>query len=250
MLRRRPALYALGVLVLLAIWAVLSAFYPPVILPSPLEAGAALIGLARSGALFREVGITLARILIAFSVSAAAGSALGILAGLQPRLYPLLKPAVDLALSAPPISWLVLALIWFGTGSATPIFTVIMVATPVVFANAYQGVCAVDRELVGMARAYGARGRQLVEDVYLPALSSYLFAGLSVAGSLAVRTAVMGELLGSDSGVGNALALARIYLETPQVFAWVGVTVALLAALEGLLIRPLQRRAEAWRWKA
>jgi NitT/TauT family transport system permease protein len=243
----RFLMYVLGILALLLVWFVLSAIYPTVIIPSPLETVRALGEIAYSGALFREVGITLSRILIAFAVSSIVGAGLGILAGLRPTLYPFLKPALDLAQSAPPISWLVLALIWFGTGSVTPIFAAIVVALPAVFANAYQGVRSIDRDLVSMARVYGAGGATLLTDVYLPALTPHLFSALGVASSLAVRIVVMGELLGSDSGIGNALALARIYLETPQVFAWVGVTVGLLALLEGLLLRPLQLRAEAWR---
>jgi NitT/TauT family transport system permease protein len=243
----RFSLYLLGVLILLVAWQIGSFFYPAVILPSPLETAAALRGLALSGQLFREVGITLGRILIAFGISSLVGVALGIVAGLRPRLHAVLKPAVDLAMSAPPISWLVVILVWFGTGWITPIFTAVVVATPVVFANTYEGIRSVDRDLLAMARIYRGSGKTALEDVYLPSLFPYLFAGLNVAGSLAVRVGVMGELLGSDSGVGNAMALARAYLETPQVFAWVSVTVALLALLEGGLIRPLQRRSEAWR---
>jgi len=249
MRRSRARLYALGCLVILALWGIVSAFYPPVIVPSPGETLSALLALAQEGALFRQVGVTVWRILAAFGISALLGASVGILAGLIPWLYPLLKPAADLAIGAPPVAWLVLALIWFGTGSATPIFTVVVVATPTIFANAYAGVCAVDRDLLGMARVFGARWPVLLEDIYLPAVIPHLFAGLTVAGSLSVRLGVMGELLGSDAGIGSALALARIYLETPTVFAWVAVTVMLVILLEGGVLRPLQRRAEAWRYK-
>jgi NitT/TauT family transport system permease protein len=239
--------YALGVAALLAIWSALAAYYPTVLVPSPLETAQALAELASSGELFRQAGVSLARILIAFGISVLVGGTAGLLVGFRPRWHPLIQPAVSLAMSAPPISWLVLALVWFGTGSVTPIFTSVVVSAPVVFANVYEGVRALDPDLLAMARAYGARGRTLFEDVYLPALTPHLFAGLQVAASLSVRVGIMGELLGSDAGVGYALALSRIYLETPRVFAWVLVTVTLLALLEAGLVRTLQRRAEAWK---
>jgi NitT/TauT family transport system permease protein len=239
--------YALGSLAIVLLWALLGALFPTVIFPSPGETLQALALLARQGVLANAVLVTLGRIVLAFGLSTVAGVGLGILAGLQPRVHGFLKPSADLAMAAPPITWLVLALVWFGTGAAAPIFTVIVVATPVIFANAYAGVRAVDRQLVEMAHVYGARRRDLLQDIYLPAMSPHLFAGLGVAISMGVRVGVMGELLGSDSGIGSALALARIYLDTPQVFAWVLVTVALLIVLEGVLIRPLQHYAERWR---
>lgn len=239
--------YALGTAALLVVWSALAAYYPTVLVPSPLETAQALVELAAGGELFRQAGVTLARILTAFGISALVGVGAGLLVGFRPRWHPLIQPAVSLAMSAPPISWLVLALVWFGTGSVTPIFTSVVVSAPVVFANVYEGVRAIDPDLLAMARTYGARGRTMFQDVYLPALTSHLFASLQVAASLAVRVGIMGELLGSDAGVGYALALSRIYLETPRVFAWVLVTVVLLVLLEVGLVRVLQRRAEAWR---
>jgi len=83
--------------------------------------------------------------------------------------------------------------------------------------------------------------------VYLPALTPHLLSGLSTAAALTVRVGVMGEFLASSTGVGSAMALARTRLETAEVLAWVVVALGLLMLAEGLLLRPLARRAAAWR---
>lgn len=112
----------------------------------------------------KQAGITLARILTAFGISVLAGAGAGLLVGFRPRWHPLIQPAVSLAMSAPPISWLVLALVWFGTGSMTPIFTSVVVSAPVVFANVYEGVRAIDPDLLVMARALAVDPELLLLD--------------------------------------------------------------------------------------
>ncbi|MDI7278067.1 MAG: ABC transporter permease subunit, partial [Anaerolineae bacterium] len=149
--------------------------------------------------------------------------------------------------AATAISWVALALIWFGTGSAAPIAVALLVAMPAVFVATLEGTRALDRDLLAMARAFGLRGPDLLREVYLPALAPHLLSGLSVAAALTVRVGVMGEFLASSTGVGSAMALARTRLETAEVIAWVLVALALLLAAEGLLLRPLARRAAAWR---
>lgn len=60
----------------------------------------------------------------------------------------------------------------------------------------------------------------------------------------------MGEFLASSSGIGSAMALARTQLNTAQVLAWVLVALGLLFGAEGLVLRPLARRATIWRGEA
>ncbi len=232
---------------LLILWSALAVGYPPLLVPSPLAVLYALVDLAREGALWRELSVTIWRLLVAFGMGAGLGIALGLLAGQSEAVTGLLRPAMSVAAGVPPIAWVALALIWFGTGSTTPIVVALLAAMPGVFVATLEGVRALDPDLMAMARAFGLRGRDLLRELYLPALAPHLLAGLAVAATLTVRVGVMGEFLAASSGVGSALALARTQLDTAQVLAWVLVALGLLFAAEGLLLGPLRRRAGAWR---
>ena len=236
-----------GFALLLLLWSGLAGLYPPILVPSPWEALDALAQLAAAGALWRELGITLLRLFVAFALGALLGIALGLAAGHRPAFAALLRPGMAVAGGVPPISWLALALIWFGTGDLAPIVVALLVATPVIFLATAEGVQALDRELLAMAHAYGLRGLDLLREFYLPALAPHLTTGLSAGAGLTIRVGVMGEFLASSSGIGSAMALARTRLDTAEVVAWVAVALALLLLSEGLLLRPLARRAQAWR---
>jgi len=209
-----------------------------------------LARLALHGALWRELSFTAWRLCVAFTLGAVLGTALGLLAGRSQAVAGLLRPAFSVAAGVPPISWIALALIWFGTGSLTPIFVALLVATPAVFVATLEGVRALDEDLLAMARVFGLRGPDLLRELYLPALAPHLLSGLTVGAMLTVRVGVMGEFLASSTGVGSAMALARTQLNTAEVVAWVLVALALLFGAEGLLLRPLARRAAAWREEA
>ncbi|HOG46569.1 MAG TPA: ABC transporter permease subunit [Anaerolineae bacterium] len=236
-----------GVALLIAAWGGLAAFYPPILVPSPLQVLGELGRLALGGRLWPALTITVARLAFAFALGSALGIALGLAAGRSAVLEALLRPGMGVAAGVPPIAWIALALIWFGTGSPTPIVVALLVTLPVVFASTTAGVHAIDRDLLAMAQVFGLRGVALVRELYLPALAPHLLAGLATAATLTVRIGIMGEFLASDTGVGSAMALARTQLNTAQVVAWVLVALALLWLSEGLLLGPLARRAAAWR---
>lgn len=240
----------LGVLLLVALWSLLAALYPPILVPSPMAVLGALGRLAATGVLWQALGLTLLRLAAAFALGSVLGVSLGLLAGQSDALAGLLRPGLGLAAGAPPIAWIALALIWFGTGSLTPIVVAVLVTAPVVFDATFQGMRALDRDLVTMARAFGLQGAALLRELYLPALAPHLLAGLSVGAALTVRIGVMGEFLACDRGVGSAMALARTQLNTAEVVAWVLVALALLWLSEGVLLGPLARRAAAWRQEA
>ncbi|WP_419786174.1 ABC transporter permease [Pseudodesulfovibrio sp.] len=237
----------LGIALFLAVWWLGSVWYGPFILPSPQEAGEALVRLFREGVVARAAWLTAVRALCGFGLAVLFGSSVGILAGLHPALARTLQPVVSMLLGIPPIAWIVLAMLWFGTTGLTPVFTVVVTALPVCFAVAVEGARTRDRGLEDMARSFGTPRIMLLMDVHLPHILSYLFPGWVTALSLSWKVAVMAELLASTNGIGANLALARINLDMAEVLAWIIVLLVLLLAVELLVLNPLKRRLEPWR---
>ena len=66
---------------------------------------------------------------------------------------------------------------------------------------------------------YRANFSMLLREIYLPEIDGPVLAGLTLPAGLAVRIVVLAEVLGAYSDVGYAFSVARINLETPELFA-------------------------------
>jgi NitT/TauT family transport system permease protein len=238
---------AAGLVLLLAAWQLAAEALGPLLLPAPLQAFARLFELAASGALWPEFFATARRALLGFACALGVGSALGVIAGLSPAGALLARPLVTVLLGMPPIAWLVLALLWLGSGDGTPVFTVAAAALPVVFGAALQGVRTLDAPLSDMARAFGLPWHLRVRDVGLPHLLSWLFPAAITALGTSWKVAVMAELLASSDGIGAALANARSQLDTEAALAWVLCVLLALLLLEYAVLEPIKREFERWR---
>ncbi len=222
--------------------------YGSLIVPSPRETAAAFWRLFLAGEVLPAALLTAERALGGFVLASIIGSGVGVLAGLCPVVGSMLGPVVTMLLGIPPIAWIVLALLWFGTGGLTPIFTVIVTTLPITFAVAVEGARTRDAGLEAMAQSFDTPPSMLLWDVHVPHILSYLFPGWVTALGLAWKVAVMAELLATTDGIGANMAMARVNLETADAVAWIGVVVLLLLAVEYMVLAPLQRRLEPWRY--
>jgi NitT/TauT family transport system permease protein len=236
-----------SLLLCLALWEWAAGFYGELILPDPRTAFATLAGLLADGSAAPELFVTARRALIGFALALVAGSALGLLAGLSMTAAMMSRPVVTVLIGTPPIAWLVLALLWFGAGDGTPVFTVFVAAFPVIFVGALQGARTVDGQLAELVAAYRLPPRMRLTDVYLPHVLSYLFPAWITALGIAWKVVVMAELLATSDGVGAALAVTRSHLDTAATLAWILAVVGLLLAVEYLLLEPIKREVERWR---
>ncbi|ODU09345.1 MAG: ABC transporter permease [Rubrivivax sp. SCN 71-131] len=236
-----------SLLAALALWEWAAAQLGPLALPDPLAAGQALLELMQRGSLWPDLAATARRALIGLALSIGAGTLLGIVAGLSPTAALASRPLVTVMLGTPPIAWLVLALLWFGSGDGTPVFTVFIATVPIVFGAALQGTRTLDAQLRDMARAFGLPWPMTLAQVYGPHVLSYVFPAWITALGSAWKVVVMAELLASPDGVGAALAIARSQLDTAAALAWTGAVVASLLLLEYAVLEPIKREFERWR---
>jgi NitT/TauT family transport system permease protein len=247
-IRRTRVWFALGgVAALLVVWELLSLWVDPVFIASPVDTAKALGRLAADGTLWLQLLITLKRLVIGLAVGAGLGWIVGMAAGLEPRLRSFLEPVRWVGMTVPAVVIAVIALLWFGLGDFTVIFVVAIIVAPSMYVNTVAGVLSVDPRLVELGRVYGFSRRLRLTEVYLPGTASPALAGLTLATGVGVRAVILAEVLGAMSGIGHSFDRAKSYLETPELFAWIVLLLALMAILEFGVLRPLRKRVLRWR---
>lgn len=232
---------------LLALWEYGHMNMGSLILPSPKETIAAL-----SYAIINEDGIydiiiTCKRAFYGFGAAVLLASALGILAGTSMTVSMAMRPIVTFIMGVPPIAWIVLALMWFGNDDMTAAFTVFVVVFPIIFASAMQGMRMRSAELDEMADIYRLSLWQKFTHIHMPQIISYLFPAWIVALGMSWKIVVMAELLGTDDGIGAAMAMARVNIDTAATMGWILMIIFILLAIEYLFLEPIKRHVERWK---
>ncbi len=242
----RPLLLGLVSLLIVGLfWQWLSQYFTRLILPPPLEVGAAFQSLLQQGRVFPAMAATTGHVLAGFSLALGVGSTLGMMAGTQPILQSALAPISTALLGTPPIAWLVLAMVWFGLGSVNSIFTVAVTVGPMLFTGAVDAISTLDTHWIEVAQIYQLRGWQRFRSLYFPHLATRLLP-LMVAGlGLSWRVAIMSEVLATPNGIGAELNTSRANLNMAEVLAWIAITIGLVLTSDTVL-RWCQQRLLPW----
>jgi NitT/TauT family transport system permease protein len=83
--------------------------------------------------------------------------------------------------------------------------------------------------------------------VVLPQLAPYLAAAARSGLSLVWKIVLIVELLGRPNGVGFEIGVAFQLFDVTRILAYALVFVAVMLAVETLLVQPLERHVSRWR---
>lgn len=233
-----PRVRPWAIAVWLAVWEVAArAVDQPIILPTPIAAGARLMELAVTAGFWETVCLSFARIAAGFALGLAAGCAAAALAARFRRAEELLSPLMTAVKSVPVASFVVLALFWFSSrGLSTCI--AFLVALPVFYTGVLQGLRTRDRQIDEVARVFAVNPARRLRYLTVPQLAPFLTSACSLAAGLCWKAGVAAELIGVPRGtVGAQLYQAKIYLETADVLAWTVTVVVLSVLCEKLLVK-------------
>lgn len=234
-------------LLLLIAWYSCSLIYSDSILPSPLQCLQTAWQLLNIPATWHSITTTLYRTMIGYGIAVVAGSIIGLLAGMSLFATRLSRPVMTILISAPPVAWMSLALIWFGIGHGTPVLTVVTACLPLVFVGALQGIQNRDPQLDMMATSLRLPFRQRLTDIYLPQVISYLIPAWITALGTGWKVVVMAELFANNGGIGAQMAVAQRQQDIQVILAWVLIMLLFLLTIEYLILEPIKRYTEKWR---
>jgi putative hydroxymethylpyrimidine transport system permease protein len=226
------ALRALAVAVgLVILWqAIVFVFAPPpYMLPPPLQV---LQALRDNPDLWRVHAVTtLSETLVGLVSGTAIGAALALVMSFLPPTRRLLLPVLVVSQAIPVFAIAPLLALWFGFGLASKIvMATIAIFFPVTSAFA-DGLARTDAGLLDLARLYRARRWQVVTVLRIPNALPDLVTGLRLAAVYAPIGALIGEWVGSSSGLGYAMLFANSRSQTAIVFAALILIVAMSVLL-------------------
>lgn len=181
---------------------------------------------------FIILAISIERVFLALLVSVLATLLVGWASVKYPIIYQGVKPLARSIHATPVMSFIILALLWFPS-HYVPVFIGLLMCFPILwtaFVDSYQQV---DPDLLDLAQVYQVPTKKVYQSIYFPAMMPALFTGLKTAFGLAWKVVVAAEVLSSPKyGIGSELMNAKVYLETPTLFAWTLVVIFMSLVFE------------------
>jgi NitT/TauT family transport system permease protein len=234
-----PSLFL--VIALLIVWQILFWLVGRNALLPPLETGlylARLLQTARFWGHITETGIAFA---IALSIAIVAGLAIGLMLGINRTTAEVFEPFLLAGNSVPKIALYPIVLLIFGIGMPAKIaFGAIHGVVPVaVFTlTACRNVPPI---FIRTANAMRLTSWDTIRSVLLPAALPDIFSGIRIGFSLTLIGTVLGEMFGSQRGLGYLLMTA-IGLQNIEVIMSVTLLLVLVAATVNTVLLIQDRR--------
>jgi NitT/TauT family transport system permease protein len=231
----------------LAVWMIVSRFYPAYAFPRPLDVWDEAVKQWQNGAIFGHIAVSLRRLAIGFLSSAVSAFVIGIFAGISSRFREFLTPLVTYFQATPPMAWAPFLIVILGLGDL-PMIAVIIIATffPILI-NVIQGMNLISENHLRAARSLGAKGWKMAIFVYLPEIIPSAISGLYVGFAIGWRSLVAAEMIGGNAGIGFFIASNGQTGNIPAVLLGVLLIGFLALGLDFLFLKPLHRRLGSWK---
>ncbi|MDZ7883735.1 MAG: ABC transporter permease subunit [Mycobacterium sp.] len=121
-----------------------------------------------------------------------------------------------------------------------------LVATPFIAMNVAEGVRSVDGNLLAMCHAFERRRSDILRHLYLPAVTTFVFAGVRYGFAMAWKVEALTEVFGASSGVGFMIRKAYQEFQVDDMLAWTALFIIAMVLIERGLAH-LENRFFAWR---
>jgi taurine transport system permease protein len=251
-IRRDGWLSTVAVLAAIGAWELLSSFrlVPPDLLPGPGAVLQALVNMLHNGyretTLWGNILATLYRCGAGFLLACVTGIPLGLAMGHNAKIGAAFDYIIQFMRPLPPLSYLILLILWFGTGDRSKIALLYLTAFPIVASSAMAGVRSVRTQKVQAAQSLGARGWQTFLYVIFPSALPLIFTGARIALAVAFSTVVAAELMAATNGLGWMVFSASHFLRNDIIILGI-IVLGILGILLNRLILMLDGAIVHWR---
>lgn len=246
---RKKIIFRKGIVILfwLCVWQLAAVLtHNRILLVGPLQVGKAFWDNLFRPDFYKIVFFSFARIGAGFFLALFMGVFLGAVSYCYPVADTFLAPLIATFKSIPVASFVVLLLIWFGSGRLS-FFISFLIVFPNIYVSTMAGLKSTDRQLLEMAEAFGMTKGNRIFYLYRPALMPYLLSSLKVSLGMSWKSGVAAEVIGMpEFSLGERLYMSKIYLDTAGLFAWTLLIILLSFLFEKAVLYIVEKFA-AWK---
>ncbi|CAB3287345.1 Binding-protein-dependent transport systems inner membrane component [Methanocaldococcus lauensis] len=234
------------------LWEILAIYVNnPVILPRVEDVVNVLLhpfnGILGTGSLIENTIVSIKRVLSGFLLASIISIPLGILMGYFTLVNNLLDTLIELLRPIPPLAWVPLSLAWFGLGEMSMIFIIFIGAFFPILINTISGVKSVPKPLIEAALTLGAKEKDILIKVVIPASSPSILTGLRVGAGIAWMCVVAAEMLpSSNAGLGYLIMYAYSLSRMDVVIACM-IIIGLIGLILDRGLRYIEDKYFVWR---
>jgi ABC-type nitrate/sulfonate/bicarbonate transport system permease component/ABC-type nitrate/sulfonate/bicarbonate transport system ATPase subunit len=237
---KTTTLYGLGAVVLLALWSAASIMTEAYIIPSPWHTAIEVVSLLSQGHAWKQILISVTRVVAGFSLALFAGLIVGIVSGSNQDVQTLFRPLILVVQGMPPLLWIIPFILVLGIGDLSPICVIALICFPIVALNISEGVKTVPSRLTQMLDMFAPGTYPRIRELVLPHLKPFIAASLKLGIMLAIKASVIAEYFGANDGIGFQVQAAFQSLQVAKLFAW-GIIFIILILVAGCLLERLER---------
>ena len=237
--------YIVSFAVLVILWELLavSGLFPESLFPSPVRTAEALGRRISSGALLLDIGASMYRFFIGYITSVIAAVILGLLLGWFAKAWRYVDPVVQFLRPISPVAWLPFIVLWVGIGDVPAIVIIFIAAFFPVLLTTVTAVGNIDPVYLKISDNFGLGRAQTLLGIVFPAVFPQIANALHIAVGTAWIFLVVGEMAGSQSGLGYLITDARNNLQTDTLMAAI-IVIGIIGIVLDLLIRHAQQHVE------
>jgi len=245
-LTKANAIRVASIILTLLVWEYVGRRVNPILFTYPVAIVGAFYELIITGELFGFLLQSLQVLIYGFTAAVVIGILLGVIVG----RFAAAEYAIDLQVSAlystPTVALVPLIVLWLGFKVPAKTFVVFLFCVFPILINTQQGVRAVDRGLLEVARSFCSSERQLWKDLVIPSALPFIVAGIRLAIGRGLVGMVIAEFYTSITGLGYMIVRYANNFETAKLFVPI-VTLALMGILLTEAVKQIEVRIAPWR---
>lgn len=208
-----------------------------ILLVSPVSVILRLSELVLESTFWSSIFFSFKRIVIGFIMAVILGVLLASLSAFNKRVRELMAPLVAVIKATPVASFIILVLIWIPSRNLSVFISFLMVF-PIIYTNVLEGIGRTDPKLIEMANIFSISRWRRFCFIYVSEVMPFFRTACSVGLGLCWKSGIAAEVIGIPKGsIGENLYQAKIYLNTPDLYAWTLVIIMISLLFEWIFLR-------------